>query len=82
MTRNIEAMMLEKSNSNVFEKKKKYPAVFQYQGPGKEVYVIGSFNNWKKLKLSKSATSNDFIAILELREGNDLISIYLLIKLI
>ena len=80
LTRNIEAMMLEKSNSNVFEKKKKYPAVFQYQGPGKEVYVIGSFNNWKKLKLSKSATSNDFIAILELREGNDLISIYLLIK--
>ena len=75
LTRNIDAMMLEKSDSNVFETKKKYPAVFQYQGPGKDVYVMGSFNNWKKLKLSKSATSNDFIAILELREGNALISI-------
>ena len=75
LTRNIEAMMLEKSDSNVFETKKKYPAVFQYNGPGKDVYVTGSFNNWKKLKLSKSVTSNDFIAILELREGNALISI-------
>ena len=69
MTRNIEAMMLEKSDRNAFDGEKKYPAVFQYHGPAKEVFVTGSFNNWKKLKLSKSISSNDFIAILDLKEG-------------
>ena len=70
LTRNVEAMLLEKSDSHISKNKKKYPAVFQYHGPGKEVYVTGSFNNWQRLKLSKSVTSNDFIAILELKEGN------------
>ena len=69
MTRNIEAMMLEKSHRNAFDGEKKYPAVFQYHGPAKEVFVTGSFNNWKKLRLSKSISSNDFIAILDLKEG-------------
>ena len=69
MTRNVEAMILESSDSHTIEDRKKYPAVFQYHGTAKEVFVTGSFNNWRKLKMTKSISSNDFIAILDLKEG-------------
>ncbi|XP_017539403.1 5'-AMP-activated protein kinase subunit beta-1b [Pygocentrus nattereri] len=44
------------------------PTVFRWTGPGKDVYVSGSFNNWaNKIPLSKS--HNNFVAIVDLPEG-------------
>ncbi|GFS15406.1 5'-AMP-activated protein kinase subunit beta-2 [Elysia marginata] len=45
------------------------PTVFKWEGGGKEVYVAGSFNNWKtKIPLAKS--HGDFYTILDLPEGD------------
>jgi len=46
---------------------KKLPTIFKFNGEGKDVYVCGSFNNWQKLKMSKS--TKDFVAIVDLKEG-------------
>jgi len=46
---------------------KKLPTIFKYNGDGKEVFVCGSFNNWQKLKMSRS--TKDFVAIVDLKEG-------------
>uniref|UniRef100_A0A0B7BBF5 5'-AMP-activated protein kinase subunit beta-1 n=1 Tax=Arion vulgaris TaxID=1028688 RepID=A0A0B7BBF5_9EUPU len=44
------------------------PTVFRWQGGGKEVFVTGSFNNWKtKIPMAKSQT--DFFTIVDLPEG-------------
>ncbi|XP_015280801.1 PREDICTED: 5'-AMP-activated protein kinase subunit beta-1 [Gekko japonicus] len=43
------------------------PTVFRWTGGGKEVYLSGSFNNWNKLPLTRS--HNNFVAILDLPEG-------------
>uniref|UniRef100_A0A3Q3WK22 Association with the SNF1 complex (ASC) domain-containing protein n=1 Tax=Mola mola TaxID=94237 RepID=A0A3Q3WK22_MOLML len=44
------------------------PTVIRWAGGGKEVYISGSFNNWStKIPLNKS--HNDFVAILDLPEG-------------
>uniref|UniRef100_H3DCX1 Protein kinase AMP-activated non-catalytic subunit beta 2 n=1 Tax=Tetraodon nigroviridis TaxID=99883 RepID=H3DCX1_TETNG len=44
------------------------PTVIRWAGAGKEVYISGSFNNWStKIPLNKS--HNDFVAILDLPEG-------------
>uniref|UniRef100_A0A5F8GXV0 5'-AMP-activated protein kinase subunit beta-1 n=1 Tax=Monodelphis domestica TaxID=13616 RepID=A0A5F8GXV0_MONDO len=43
------------------------PTVFRWTGGGKEVYLSGSFNNWTKLPLTRS--HNNFVAILDLPEG-------------
>ncbi|EDL19835.1 protein kinase, AMP-activated, beta 1 non-catalytic subunit, isoform CRA_a [Mus musculus] len=43
------------------------PTVFRWTGGGKEVYLSGSFNNWSKLPLTRS--QNNFVAILDLPEG-------------
>lgn len=44
------------------------PTVIRWAGGGKEVYIAGSFNNWNtKIPLNKS--HNDFVAILDLPEG-------------
>ncbi|XP_004079245.1 5'-AMP-activated protein kinase subunit beta-2 [Oryzias latipes] len=44
------------------------PTVIRWGGGGKEVYIAGSFNNWNtKIPLNKS--HNDFVAILDLPEG-------------
>ena len=66
-SRNVVAMILggyENENHS-----KKYPAMFQYHGKAKNVYVTGSFNNWRRLQMSKSNNSNEFIVILDLSEG-------------
>jgi len=47
---------------------KKLPTVFKWEGGGKDVYVSGSFNNWKtKIPLVKS--HGDFYTIVDLPEG-------------
>ncbi|KAK1164009.1 5'-AMP-activated protein kinase subunit beta-2-like [Acipenser oxyrinchus oxyrinchus] len=44
------------------------PTVIRWAGGGKEVYIAGSFNSWAtKIPLNKS--HNDFVAILDLPEG-------------
>ncbi|XP_055878674.1 5'-AMP-activated protein kinase subunit beta-1-like isoform X6 [Biomphalaria glabrata] len=44
------------------------PTVFKWEGGGKDVYLAGSFNNWKtKIPLAKS--HGDFYTILDLPEG-------------
>ncbi|KAM8849384.1 5'-AMP-activated protein kinase subunit beta-2 isoform 1-T3 [Spinachia spinachia] len=44
------------------------PTVIRWAGGGKEVFIAGSFNNWStKIPLNKS--HNDFVAILDLPEG-------------
>lgn len=44
------------------------PTVFRYKGQAKQVYIAGSFNNWKtKIPLTKS--QSDFVTILDLPEG-------------
>ncbi|XP_072130050.1 5'-AMP-activated protein kinase subunit beta-2-like [Mobula birostris] len=44
------------------------PTVIRWNGGGKEVFISGSFNNWQaKIPLIKS--HNDFVAILDLPEG-------------
>ncbi|XP_030258316.1 5'-AMP-activated protein kinase subunit beta-2 [Sparus aurata] len=44
------------------------PTVIRWGGGGREVYIAGSFNNWStKIPLNKS--HNDFVAILDLPEG-------------
>ncbi|KAL4238142.1 5'-AMP-activated protein kinase subunit beta-2 [Mactra antiquata] len=44
------------------------PTVFKWEGGGKEVYVSGSFNNWKaKIPLAKS--HGDFFTIVDIPEG-------------
>jgi len=48
--------------------KKKRPTIIKYSGQGKEVYVCGTFNEWQKMKMSRS--QKDFVAMVELGEGN------------
>lgn len=44
------------------------PTVFRWKGAGKDIFISGSFNNWaNKIPLNKS--HNNFVAILDLPEG-------------
>ena len=66
LTPNVAALIVENDGSNY---SKKYPMIFKYSGTGKEVFLCGSFNNWQKLKMVKSISTDDFIAIIDLNEG-------------
>ncbi|XP_021357013.1 5'-AMP-activated protein kinase subunit beta-2-like isoform X1 [Mizuhopecten yessoensis] len=49
-------------------KEKLLPTVFKWEGGGKEVYISGTFNQWRqKIPLAKS--HGNFITILDLPEG-------------
>ncbi|CAG0897050.1 unnamed protein product [Cyprideis torosa] len=43
------------------------PTMFKWEGSGKEVYICGTFTNWKPLPMVKS--TKDFVAIVNLKEG-------------
>ncbi|KAG7480609.1 hypothetical protein MATL_G00057940 [Megalops atlanticus] len=44
------------------------PTVFRWKGAGKDIFLAGSFNNWaNKIPLTRS--QNNFVAILDLPEG-------------
>lgn len=46
------------------------PTVFRWPGVAKEVFVSGSFNNWAtKIPLNKSSSQKNFVAIVDLPEG-------------
>ena len=40
---------------------------FQYPGNGKDVYVCGTFSDWKKIPMVKS--QKDFVALIDLPVG-------------
>uniref|UniRef100_T1J982 5'-AMP-activated protein kinase subunit beta-1 n=1 Tax=Strigamia maritima TaxID=126957 RepID=T1J982_STRMM len=46
---------------------KALPTVFKWDGGGKQVYISGSFSNWKSIPMVKS--HGDFVTILDLPEG-------------
>ena len=48
---------------------KKYPVVFEYTGVGEEVFLSGCFNDWEKIKMSKNKRPNDFISVIDLKQG-------------
>ncbi|XP_033115845.1 5'-AMP-activated protein kinase subunit beta-2-like [Anneissia japonica] len=47
---------------------KALPTVFHWNGGGKNVFLSGSFNQWKS-KIPMSKSTGDFVAIVELPEG-------------
>jgi hypothetical protein len=48
---------------------KKIPVVFKYLGKnGKDVFLVGTFTNWKE-KITMIKSDGDFIAIVDLPEG-------------
>uniref|UniRef100_V9LFU1 Protein kinase, AMP-activated, beta 2 non-catalytic subunit n=1 Tax=Callorhinchus milii TaxID=7868 RepID=V9LFU1_CALMI len=56
------------TDESVKSSKQARPTVIRWTGGGKEVSISGSFNNWhNKIPLIKS--HNDFVAILDLPEG-------------
>ena len=44
------------------------PTVFKWEGGGKQVFISGSFNEWKTLPMVKS--HGDFVTIVDLPEGD------------
>lgn len=48
--------------------RKKLPTIIKYAGQGKDVYLCGTFNGWQKLRMSRS--HKDFVAMIELGEGD------------
>lgn len=56
-------------NSETPKTIKKIPVVFRYTGKNcKDVYLIGSFTNWKE-KISTAKSDGDYMAIVDLPEG-------------
>ncbi|XP_017492255.1 PREDICTED: 5'-AMP-activated protein kinase subunit beta-1-like [Rhagoletis zephyria] len=45
----------------------KLPTVFKWEGGGKEVFVTGTFSEWKPLKMSQS--QGDFVTVVDIPEG-------------
>jgi 5'-AMP-activated protein kinase regulatory beta subunit len=46
---------------------KRLPTMFKWDGGGKEVYISGTFTNWKPIPMVKS--HGDFVTIVDLPEG-------------
>lgn len=42
------------------------PTVFKWEGGGKEVFISGTFSEWKPIKMSHS--HGDFVAIVDVPE--------------
>ena len=49
---------------------KKFPVVFEYNGAGDKVFLSGCFNNWEQIEMSKNKRPNDFISVIDLKQGN------------
>ncbi|XP_055386396.1 5'-AMP-activated protein kinase subunit beta-1 [Condylostylus longicornis] len=50
------------------DKKPALPTVFKWDGGGKQVYISGTFSNWKALPMVRS--HGDFVTIIDLPEGD------------
>lgn len=53
--------------TKVNENDKALPTVFRWEGGGKQVYISGTFSEWKTLPMVKS--HRDFVTIIDLPEG-------------
>lgn len=59
---------ISKSPDQIIEGEKiALPTVFKWDGGGKQVYISGTFSNWKALPMVKS--HGDFVTIIDLPEG-------------
>ncbi|KAG5666853.1 hypothetical protein PVAND_014861 [Polypedilum vanderplanki] len=59
---------ITKSPDQIIEGEKiALPTVFKWDGGGKQVYISGTFSNWKALPMVKS--HGDFVTIIDLPEG-------------
>ena len=47
------------------------PTVFKWEGGGKEVFITGTFSDWKPIKMCHS--HGDFVAIVDVPEVSDLL---------
>ncbi|XP_044758741.1 5'-AMP-activated protein kinase subunit beta-1 [Coccinella septempunctata] len=47
----------------------KTPTVFRWEGGGKDVYITGTFSEWKAIPMVKSHLGLDFVTIIDLPEG-------------
>lgn len=54
-------------NTNIDPSTKVLPTVFKWDGGGKDVYISGTFSDWKALPMVKS--HGDFVTIIDLPEG-------------
>jgi len=57
----VEAKPEEKQNNSL-------PTIIKFQGTGKEVFVCGTFSEWKKIPMVKS--QKDFVALIDLPVGD------------
>lgn len=55
-------------------KKPALPTVFKWDGGGRQVYISGTFSNWKALPMVKS--HGDFVTIIDLPEGEHQFKFY------
>ncbi|KAL7296417.1 hypothetical protein TKK_0010427 [Trichogramma kaykai] len=55
------------SEGTTQQDKKTLPTVFKWEGGGKQVFISGTFNEWKTLPMVKS--HGDFVTIIDLPEG-------------
>lgn len=55
------------AETNVDPNTKVLPTVFKWDGGGKEVFISGTFSDWKALPMVKS--HGDFVTIIDLPEG-------------
>lgn len=52
---------------DIDEEKITLPTVFKWDGGGKQVYISGTFSEWKAIPMVKS--HGDFVTIIDLPEG-------------
>lgn len=60
------ALQLEDDDKE--QRKTALPTVFKWEGGGKQVYISGTFSEWKALPMVKS--HGDFVTIIDLPEGD------------
>ncbi|CAG0883495.1 unnamed protein product [Darwinula stevensoni] len=61
------ASTLTSQSSQYSQHEKFLPTMFKWDGGGKEVYISGTFTNWKPIPMVKS--HGDFVTIVDLAEG-------------
>lgn len=59
--------LLVTQKTNIDPSNKVLPTVFKWDGGGREVYISGTFSDWKALPMVKS--HGDFVTIIDLPEG-------------
>ncbi|XP_018333523.1 5'-AMP-activated protein kinase subunit beta-1 [Agrilus planipennis] len=58
---------ISEGTTKIDTNEKALPTVFRWEGGGNEVYICGTFSNWKTIPMVKS--HGDFVTIIDLPEG-------------